>query len=457
MRKFTLLLAALALLLNLGTVALAESPDLEIPDMPAQAGQTVYVSVVLNKSVTGDAIGISYSYDSSLLEALPDSSIWEKDSILEDFSNEDSGVWASTKAQDLSGKLCTLAFRLKSDASFTETKVSCTVTIKNGPDTAGTFAAEGRIYMLCEHRYGQWTDAENRHSRTCELCGKAESQSHSWDNGSSSAHPTNPALCLVTYTCTGCGATRTVETTGTGLPQTPTEEAPPTAPTEEVPTMPPIETMPPQQELPIPSPSVPTPTNPAPGNQQNNHSGNQSRPGNQNTSGSGNNTQTTDPTEPTLPEQNLSDFNTSDKPADSQTGTTGNQHTGNTGNSGNSGNGGQTGSGKNQGTGTQQSPGAPTEAPEAPPAETPVTGDSHDHTHQNNSNPPVGVPIPEGAAQQNTTQESIPGTTPPTAEHTHDHEPQAPQISVVPLILATLCVAAAVGLSLILIKLNKRK
>ena len=61
-----------------------------------------------------------------------------------------------------------------------------------------------------DHKYGQWTDVDdNNHKHVCSVCQKEESAAHTWNNGA----VTKPATCkeegVKTFTCTGCGKTRT--------------------------------------------------------------------------------------------------------------------------------------------------------------------------------------------------------------------------------------------------------
>jgi len=65
------------------------------------------------------------------------------------------------------------------------------------------------IEKLAGHTYGEWTEVdETNHSKTC-ACGDVVTEAHGWDNGV----VTTPATCkgtgIKTFTCAGCGATKT--------------------------------------------------------------------------------------------------------------------------------------------------------------------------------------------------------------------------------------------------------
>lgn len=60
------------------------------------------------------------------------------------------------------------------------------------------------------HSYGSWTKVNNdTHKRTCTLCSKAETASHSWNSGSITKRPTCKEEGVKTFTCSGCNGTKT--------------------------------------------------------------------------------------------------------------------------------------------------------------------------------------------------------------------------------------------------------
>ena len=59
------------------------------------------------------------------------------------------------------------------------------------------------------HTYGKWSNANaSSHIHSCILCGKSETQSHSWNAGSVTKQPTCKETGVRTYTCTSCGGTK---------------------------------------------------------------------------------------------------------------------------------------------------------------------------------------------------------------------------------------------------------
>ena len=235
MRKMMILFLTLALVISLtGTVMAAEN-GLTLSDGGGQPGQTVYLVVKLNESVVGSSVGLSYSFDSAILEAMPGSSSWSQKGVLQDFDNKHQGVWATNGAKDLKGNLCVLAFGIRPDVNFKSTTVSCTVAIQNGTAEVGTYTAEATVSLVCTHEYGNYVDHGNiGHSRECNLCGGMQTSPHSWDNGIVKENPDSTDTDWKVFTCTVCKGTQTYEIpkSESGRPEeTQSSTAPETSPT----------------------------------------------------------------------------------------------------------------------------------------------------------------------------------------------------------------------------------
>lgn len=88
-----------------------------------------------------------------------------------------------------------------------------------------TCKEEGQIIYICtdcgfektesvakteDHRYGSVTSAgSDIHKQTCTVCGKEITAAHTWDKGKITQKPNCKETGIKTYTCTGCGSTRT--------------------------------------------------------------------------------------------------------------------------------------------------------------------------------------------------------------------------------------------------------
>lgn len=257
MRKYSVWILLLAWVLSLSTTAYAAETGLSVSDGYGQPGDTVYLAVMLDSTVTGDSMGISYTYDDAVLEAVPAASTWNVQGVLQDFDDKNQGVWASDAARALNGTVCVLAFRIRPEAKLTQTTVSCTVVIRNGSAEVGSYTAQAAVSGGCNHQFGAWSDiGAVGHSRECSLCQSKQTQSHSWNAGAVRENPDNPQTDWMVFTCTVCGAEKRLE-----IPKGNTEDTPEvTQPSQTVPSLP---TAPdkPEQEAPT-RPNNTRPTKP---------------------------------------------------------------------------------------------------------------------------------------------------------------------------------------------------
>lgn len=222
MKRFVLFFLALGLLLSLSGLCLAAEAPLSVSDSEGGAGQTVYLTVTLEESVMANTIGVQCEFDKTLLTALPELCTWGNTGLLSAFDTDNIGVWAGADSVDLQGKLCVLAFQVQEGVTFSQTKVKCTVILKDDARELGTYTAEGSITCKCVHEYGDWTSGGSLgHVRVCSLCGGKNTQSHDWDDGTQK--PGEGNMTIVTYTCLVCRDQTTVEVPTGGEAQKPTE------------------------------------------------------------------------------------------------------------------------------------------------------------------------------------------------------------------------------------------
>jgi len=432
MRKIITIFMTLLMCMNLAFGAHAAEGVLSIPEVPVSEGQTIYVAVTLTESVIGDSVGITYGYDKAVLEAIYSSATWGKEGMLQDFSREDSGVWASGKAMDLKGTVCILAFRVKSGVTLTETAVSCTVTVKNDAETVGTYQAQGKIYAVCDHGYTKWESSGNlSHSRVCEKCGDKQTQTHMWGEGIISDHPENSHVDLITYTCEVCGAERTEEIANQGEhTQPPVGTEPPT----EAPTEPEYVTRPPETTPPATRPTYPRPgeaTQPLPTEPQKPTEGQE--------------TEHSETQEPTAGQNSNANQNAGGTLTDyNDKGSAGNKNSETT----------------HSPSESQNDPTAPvegTETEESQPTVNPYHNQGADPMAPTNH--PIAVPVPATEEPHDHDEHQTTLPTEPVHDHTHDGEQTAHEtgVSVMALGVAAMLVAVAIGLTVILLKRIKHK
>ena len=65
---------------------------------------------------------------------------------------------------------------------------------------------------VADHTYGNWVSVDDTYHKHSCTCGDTEKAKHTWDKGVVTRQPTCDKHGLKTYTCTGCGATKSIET-----------------------------------------------------------------------------------------------------------------------------------------------------------------------------------------------------------------------------------------------------
>lgn len=245
MKKWITLVLLAALLTAQSLTGNAAQDRLSIKNIEVQPGETVYLKLELTQTTVGNAVGVEYVYDETLLKPLKSSSTWANTGVLQDFDIENGrGAWADTVPSDLKGLVCTLAFEVIAEGHF-ETKVACQLIVKNGSADVGTFMAQATVATYCDHEYGAWEDiGALGHTHTCKHCLRKQTQSHQWDNGKTVQLEGKPGMAMTTFTCQSCGATKQIEHEANQKPTAP------------------VETLPPETEPHYPWPTYPDPTGP---------------------------------------------------------------------------------------------------------------------------------------------------------------------------------------------------
>lgn len=210
MRKFMAMIVLLALICTLQTRALGAENQLVMEDVTVQPGETVYITWKLSQPVTADVAGVTFSYDAEILQPLQDLSTWAKTSVIQDFDfPKNAGVWAAEKPVEFTGEVCTVAFRVVTDAKYFDTTVTCTLLMKNNDQEVCSFTDTVTVSVACQHSFGEWTENEDAgHGRVCALCGSKQTAPHTWDGGVAEKDPQNANQNITTFTCTECQAQR---------------------------------------------------------------------------------------------------------------------------------------------------------------------------------------------------------------------------------------------------------
>ena len=428
MKRMLSILLAMAVVWMLALPCAAAGEGITITNATAKPGETVYLRVALNEDLDGDSIGISYSFDSSLLKDQYRYSTWERNGTMQDFSYKKSGVWATSAAENLQGDICTLAFKVRDNAEFLETKITCYVTIKNDAQLVGEYTAEATVSIPCEHQYGETvSDGAFGHSNTCELCGHKVTKSHQWQEGEQIKDPENERIILQISECSVCGEQKK---TPVEMKQEDTIPTDPIHPTE--PTYPTEENTEPSQPT-EPTVTMPEPTEP---NFPTKPQGNVPQPG--------------DPDrEPENGDKDDHDHDgNQNQEQNNQDNPNGQDDKENSGNSGNSNNG----QGEHKGDNDETPPDSPVNPDTHEPGkEDPDGGDAHaghDHSAED-SHAETTVPKVIFGNDKDETEEH--------ESHQHEHteeEPQNPNVGAI--VVAVVLVALMVGLPVYIFKGRKR-
>lgn len=264
MRKCVAIFLLMVLTCTLHTVALGAENELLIEDVTVQEGETVYVTWKLSQPVTADAVAVIFSYDKEVLKPLESSSTWAKEGLIQTFDMvKGTGVWTATQPVRFSSEVCSVAFRVITKEAHFDTKVTCTLRLKNGGKDVGDFTATTWVSTKCEHSFGQWSsNGSFHHGRTCTLCERKQSAPHQWDAGTTVNDPDNVNKRITTFTCEDCGEQKKAFHFVNEEPTHPGE----TEPEEDISTRP---TLPPETRPTTPSENeITKPTNPS---NNNNH------------------------------------------------------------------------------------------------------------------------------------------------------------------------------------------
>ena len=126
MKKLLNLLLLAAVMTALSVPAMAAESGIRVADVTVQETDLVSIPVALQTETTGTAMSLTYTYDSTVLEIVPEDCRWIPSGAIRDFSKTGpQAVWASSGEKKLSGDLCVLTFRILNRETFRKTEVSC--------------------------------------------------------------------------------------------------------------------------------------------------------------------------------------------------------------------------------------------------------------------------------------------------------------------------------------------
>ncbi|MBE6976640.1 MAG: hypothetical protein E7439_05535 [Ruminococcaceae bacterium] len=194
-RKITILAIFVCLLTVCLAIpaAAAGAANLTVSDSTPYRGDTITVTVKLSGVGTCTAGSAEVSFGSGL-EWTGAKSV--NGGFTVDYKlAEGRIIFYSMSGADVNGNLLTLSFKVKNDAAFSSNKIDVTLQINGEKLTASK-----SVTVTCNHKYSAWSDAgDGKHSRKCSVCGKVDTQVHTFDNLCDTACNDCPATRVTTH------------------------------------------------------------------------------------------------------------------------------------------------------------------------------------------------------------------------------------------------------------------
>ena len=222
-KKFVSIMLLLTMLFSLSLPVLATGNDVEFSSTSNgttfHRGDTVKVCFTIGKINLSEGLaGVdinSFDYDTAKLTIVSVSVTtlpagWSKYGTTAPLMIVDDSGANPTKSTG--SIIIEVLFQIRDDALFGTTTVSAS----GAGTSSGNFESilvgfdSCTITIECVHTWGNWTKVDdNNHKHTCSVCGKSETAAHGWNSGVVTTQPTHTTFGVKTYTCSGCGATKT--------------------------------------------------------------------------------------------------------------------------------------------------------------------------------------------------------------------------------------------------------
>ena len=227
MKKLLSMLIVLVMLCGLLVLSAsaAGNGSMSMSSASGNRGDTVTLSVNLNSNPGLVTMTIKVSYDTSVLELInvSDPGLLVGSHLNTNYGSPYTISWvdfAATTNNTKTGTIATFTFKIKDNAAIGDSTVSLQFVDSYDTDyNENSFSASsGRVTVVCNHSYGDWTKADdNNHKRVCSICSKEETASHTWNSGTVTQEPTCKDEGVKTYTCTTCNGTKTESVAKTAL------------------------------------------------------------------------------------------------------------------------------------------------------------------------------------------------------------------------------------------------
>ena len=213
--SIAIVLLMLCSLLAVPTFA-AGNGSLSMSSASGNRGDTVTLNVKLNSNPGLVTMTMRVSYDTSVLQLtkVSDPGLLVGAQLNTNYGSPYTISWvdgATTTNNTKTGTIATFTFKILDNAKIGDSKV--TLQFVDSYDTnynENSFSAtSGKVTVTCKHNYGSWSKVnDTTHKRTCSLCAKEETASHTWNSGSVTKQPSCKETGIKTYTCTACNAAK---------------------------------------------------------------------------------------------------------------------------------------------------------------------------------------------------------------------------------------------------------
>ena len=182
-----------------GIPTLAASATANVNSTSGNRGATVTMTVTLVKGVTVGSGGIELTYDKAVLELVKGEWNVNNPTLATFDTSNNKGAFAYAGSTQISGKVFTATFKVKSNASFGDSAVKMVLQLKDGSNANISVTNNaGKVTVTCKHSYSKWSSANGTsHTRTCSICQNKETKNHAFTNACDTS-------------CNDCGYTRTI-------------------------------------------------------------------------------------------------------------------------------------------------------------------------------------------------------------------------------------------------------
>lgn len=226
MKKLCALILCVLLVAALGLTAFAaENTTITVTASKTQVNRGDEVTLVINMTSTDEITSLGYipfleseyfeiAGKGKILDAVEPEGITAK---IKDFSKKNGMAIGGYENEDeeavavtLNGDIAEFKITIKDDAPFGKFKVTDVYNVKNGSTALDVKLVDAELEVVCtNHSYGNWTNAGDKHTKTCSACGNVQEADHKWDAGKITTEPTCKDKGVKTFTCADCGATKT--------------------------------------------------------------------------------------------------------------------------------------------------------------------------------------------------------------------------------------------------------